>query len=116
MTSCPHGIPFVHPTLYCPICLRAAMCSEGKPIDKGSLSVTEKTTALENDPAERMRWMEAKLLHAQAVLKMIATLRRGNELTGVPEGWSEKGHAAAEGLALGWLTGMPNGLASRLRR
>jgi hypothetical protein len=59
---------------------------------------------------DRMRWLEVKLLHAQATLQTIANLKQGNELTGVPPGWSDKGHAAAEGLALGWLQGMPDGM------
>lgn len=28
-TTCEHGVPYVHPTEYCPICLRQAMRSEG---------------------------------------------------------------------------------------
>ena len=70
--------------------------------------MTDKTD--ETIDLNRVRWMEAKLLHAQAILQQIAVLRRGNALAGVPEGWSDKGHAAAEGLALGWLTDMPDGL------
>jgi hypothetical protein len=28
--KCEHGVPFEHPTEYCPVCLKAAMQSEGQ--------------------------------------------------------------------------------------
>lgn len=59
---------------------------------------------------ERVRWLEIKLLHAKATLEQIAGLSKGNVLANIQQGWSVNGHAAAEGLAQGWLVALDVGM------